>query len=125
MVEPKDEKQRIVLELAHTRRHLAEQSLLVRQNLDISRHMSDSMREHSWGWMSVAAIFGWILSRLPARKKKIYIQSTDQLKPGKKWGSGLLKLVWDGAWSIAKPLLTAYLTKKIAQKVKIPGSKWL
>jgi hypothetical protein len=125
MVEPKDEKQRIVLELAHTRRHLAEQSLLVRQNLDISRHMSDSMREHSWGWMSVAAVFGWILSRLPARKKKVYIQSTDQQKPGKKWGGGLLKLVWDGAWSIAKPLLTAYLTKKIAQKAKIPGSKWL
>jgi hypothetical protein len=125
MVEPKDEKQRIVLELARTRNHLVEQSLLVRRNLDISRHMSDSMREHSWGWMSVAAIFGWILSRLPARKKKIYIQSTDQQKSGKKWGGGLLKLVWDGAWSIAKPLLTAYLTKKIAQKVKIPGSKWL
>jgi hypothetical protein len=125
MVEPKDEKQRIVLELARTRNHLAEQSLLVRRNLDISRHMSDSMREHSWGWMSVAAIFGWILSRLPARKKKIYIQSTDQQKSGKKWGGGLLKLVCDGVWSIAKPLLTAYLTKKIAQKVKIPGSKWL
>jgi hypothetical protein len=125
MVEPKDEKQRIVLELARTRNHLAEQSLLVRRNLDISRHMSDSMREHSWGWMSVAAIFGWILSRLPARKKKVYIQSRDQQKPGKKWGGGLLKLVWDGAWSIAKPLLTAYLTKKIAQKAKIPGSKWL
>jgi hypothetical protein len=125
MVEPKDEKQRIVLELARTRNHLAEQSLLVRRNLDISRHMSDSMREHSWGWMSVAAIFGWILSRLPARKKKVYIQSRDRQKPGKKWGGGLLKLVWDGAWSIAKPLLTAYLTKKIAQKAKIPGSKWL
>jgi hypothetical protein len=126
MVQPQDEKQRIVLELAHTRNHLVEQSLLVRRNLDIGRHMSDSMREHSWGWMCVAAIFGWILSRLPARKKKVYIQSAKPQKLDKKrGGGGLLKLVWNGAWSIAKPLLTAYLTKKIAEKAKIPGSKWL
>jgi hypothetical protein len=124
MAEPQDEKQRIVLELARTRSQVGEQSLLVRRNLDFSQHLANSVREHSWGWMGFAAMFGWILSRLPARKKKVYIQSTNSQKQ-KRGGGGLLKLVWNGAWSIAKPLLTAYLTKKIAQKVRIPGSKWL
>src|ERR1700724_3438893 len=124
MVEPKDEKQRIVLELARTRNHLAEQSLLVRRNLYISRHMSDSMREHSWGWMSVAAIFGWILSRLPARKKKIYVQTANSEKRGSHH-EGFLVQVWKGVWSIGKPLVVAYVTKKIAEKAKIPGAKWL
>jgi hypothetical protein len=123
MAEPQDEKQRIVLELSRTRGQLAEQSLLVRRNLDVSQHLANSVREHSWAWMSVAAIFGWILSRLPARKKKVYIESTISQK--QKRGGGFLKLVWNGAWSIAKPLLTAYLTKKIAKKAGIPGGKWL
>jgi hypothetical protein len=124
MAEPQDEKQRIILELARTRTQLAEESLLVRRSLDFNERLANSVREHSWGWMSIAAIFGWILSRLPARKKKVYIESPNAQKQ-KRGGGGILKLVWNGAWSIAKPLLTAYLTKKIAQKVKIPGSKWL
>ena len=124
MAEPEDKKQRIVLELARTRDELAEQSLLVRRNLDVNQHLTNSVREHSWVWMSVAAIFGWILSRLPARKKKVYIQSTNRQKE-KRGESGLLKGVLKAVWSVARPLLVAYLTKRIAQQAKIPGSKWL
>jgi hypothetical protein len=124
MAEPEDKKQRIVLELARTRDELAEQSLFVRRNLDVNQHLANSVRQHSWVWMSVAAVFGWILSRLPARKKKVYIQSTNPQKE-KRVGSGLLKGVWTAMWSIARPVLVAYLTKRIAQKAKIPGSKWL
>ncbi|HEV3209834.1 MAG TPA: hypothetical protein VGY91_06175 [Chthoniobacterales bacterium] len=124
MVEPKDEKQRIALELARTRVELGEQSLLVRRSLDLNQKLANSVDRHSWAWMSAAALFGWILSRLPARKKKVYIQSTSPQKE-KRVGSGLLKVVWNGIWSIAKPVLIAYLTKKVAQKAKIPGSKWL
>jgi hypothetical protein len=124
MVEPKDEKQRIVRELASTRVELGEQSLLVRRGLDINQKLVHSVNRHSWAWMSAAAIFGWILSRLPARKKKVYIQSSSPQK-GKPGGGVLLKGVWNAVWSIARPVLTAYLTKKIAQKARIPGSKWL
>jgi hypothetical protein len=124
MAEPQDEKQRIILELGRTRAQLAEESVLVRRNLDLNQHLTNSIREHSWAWMSVAAIFGWILSRLPARKKKIYIESANPQKQ-KASAGGFLRPVWNAAWSIAKPLLTAYLTKKIAEKAKIPGAKWL
>jgi hypothetical protein len=69
--------------------------------------------------MSLAAIVGWLLARLPFRKKKIYLEAGSRrpLKEGKKaerkrdWGW----MIWDGAWSIAKPLLTAYLGRKLAQ----------
>jgi len=33
-------------------------------------------------------------------------------------GGGLLRPVWNGGWAITKPLLAAYLTKKIAEKAK-------
>jgi hypothetical protein len=74
--------------------------------------------------MSAAAIFGWLLSRLPARKKKIYIHTAASEKR-REPSSGFVFQVWKGVWSMAKPLVVAYLTKKIAEKAKIPGAKWL
>jgi len=124
MADSQDETKRIAAELARIRVELSDQSLLVRRDLDVGRRMSDSVREHSWGWMSLAAIFGWLLSRLPARKKKIYIHTTDSNKRVT-YHEGFMAQVWKGVWSITKPLLMAYLTKKIADKAKFPGAKWL
>ena len=71
------------------------------------------------GWMIVAAIIGWILSRLPARKQKIYIRSSDPIKSEKRpGGGGLLRPLWNGGWAITKPPLAAYLTRTIAEKAK-------
>ncbi len=123
MADPQNEKERITAKLAGVRTALSDQSLLVRRNLDVGRQMSDSMRRHSWAWMSIAAIFGWLLSRLPARKKKIYIHAADSQKV-KSRGIGLSGHIWKGTWSIVKPVITAYLTTRIAERMKNPGAKW-
>jgi hypothetical protein len=123
MADPQDERKRIAAELARMRVELSNQSLLVRRDLDVGRRMSESLRRHSWGWMSVAAIFGWLLSRLPARKKKIYVAANSDKKVN--YHEGFMVQVWKGIWSIAKPIVVAYATKKIAEKAKIPGAKWL
>jgi hypothetical protein len=124
MADSQDETKRIAAELARLRIELSDESLLLRRDLDVGRRMSESVREHSWGWMSLAAIFGWLLSRLPARKKKIYIHTTDTAKRVTT-REGFMTQVWKGVWSITKPLVMAYLTKKIADKAKFPGAKWL
>ena len=124
MADSQDERKRIIAELARRRVELSEQSLLVRRDLDVGRRMSDSVRRHSWVWMSGAAIFGWLLSRLPARKKKIYVQAANSEK-SKSRHQGFVAQIWRGMWSIAKPVIVAYVTKRIAEKAKIPGSKWL
>lgn len=124
MADSQDEKKRITSKLESQRAELSEQSLILRRNLDISRRMSNSVRKHSWGWMSVAAIFGWLLSRLPARKKKIYIHAAGP-ENRRSYREGFMVQTWKAVWSIAKPLVVAYLTKRIAEKAKIPGAKWL
>jgi hypothetical protein len=124
MADSQDERKRIAAELARRRAEITDQSLLLRRDLDIGHRMSDSLRNHSWGWMSIAAMFGWLLSRLPARKKKIYIHSANS----EKWKApkdSLMLQIWKGLWSIAKPLVVAYVTKQIAERAKIPGAKWL
>src|ERR1700722_3306490 len=100
MADSPDERKRIIAEIARRRVELRDQSLLVRRNLEVGRRMSESVRDHSWSWMSLAGIFGWLLSRLPARKKKIYIHTTDSAKKGAS-GEGFLVQVWKGVWSIA------------------------
>ena len=122
MADPQDERKRIAEELARMRVSLTDQTLLLRRKLDVGQHMSNSLRKHSWGWISIAAIFGWILSRLPARKKKVYIHASNSEKRTRK-SDGLITHMWKGIWSIARPVLTAYLTMKIRQKTKFVGAK--
>jgi hypothetical protein len=122
MADSQDERKRITQELARTRISLTDQTLLLRRNLDVGQHMSNSLRKHSWGWISIAAVFGWILSRLPARKKKIYIHTSNAEKRPRQ-SAGAMTQVWKGIWSIARPVLTAYLTRKIREKAKLVGAK--
>jgi hypothetical protein len=125
MAESPNEKQRIAMALSATRAELNTLFLLVRQNLDIRRYLLESRKEHIWNWMTVAAIIGWLLSRLPARKQKIYIRAPDPIKSEKRpGGGGLLRPVWNGGWAITKPLLAACLTKKICGKGEVPGRKF-
>jgi hypothetical protein len=122
MAKSQDERKRIAEELARMRVALTDQALLVRRNLDFGQRMSKSLHEHSWGWVTSAAIFGWILSRLPARKKKVYLQASESEKRTPA-GSGFLAQIWKGVWSIVRPVLTTYLTKKVAAKMKISAVK--
>ena len=122
MADSQDERKRITEELARMRVSLRDQTLLLRRKLDVGAHMSESVRKHSWAWVSIAAIFGWILSRLPARKKKIYIHTANGGKQSPKEGS-VMTQIWKGIWAVARPVLTAYLTKRVAAKAKLVGTK--
>lgn len=119
MADAKEQKQRLANELADLRARVTSQIHLVRRQLDVRQHLSQSLRRHSVAWMSSAAVVGWLLSRLPARKKKVYVQARTNERVAKASSSnGLLLAVGKGAWSVAKPLLTAYLTHKLADSAK-------
>jgi hypothetical protein len=70
-----DKKQQITAALAEVRIQLQNELLLLRRNLNIRHYILESIRNHPWEWISSASIFGWILSRVPVRKKRIYIHS--------------------------------------------------
>jgi hypothetical protein len=120
MAKDEDAKRRIVSELAEARLGLASTTAIVKDRLDIPTRLSASFRRNSWSWVSLAAIVGWVLARLPFRRKKIYLEAGshrrlkgEEKRPGRK--RNLAWMIWDGVWSLAKPLLTAYLGRKLAQ----------
>ncbi len=124
MAEIPDKKQQIMASLAGVRIQLQNELLLLRRDLNVGRHILESIRKHSWEWISSAAICGWLLSRLPVRKKKIYVYESSQ-EQVKSHRNGPLGKLWKESWKIFKPLIAAYFAKKLAEKARMPGSKWL
>jgi hypothetical protein len=83
MVGTHDKKQRIIADLGGVRIQVQDQMLLLRRKLNVGRHLVESIRSHPWEWRtSLAAGFGWLLSRLPARKKKIYVYTNQKQVKG-------------------------------------------
>jgi hypothetical protein len=87
-----------------------------------SIYFLESIKNHPWEWASCAAIFGWLLSRVPARKKKIYIDNFSQ-KPVKRRDQGPLGKLGREVWRFSKPMIAAYLAKLLAENAKATESK--
>src|SRR5258708_34209612 len=124
MAKDEDAKRGIISELAEARLGLAGSAAIVKDRLDLPARVSASFRRNSWSWVSLAAIVGWVLARLPFRRKKIYLEAGSrprlkgEEKPERK--RDLVWMIWDGVCSPPKPLLTAYLVRKLARSTGDP-----
>jgi hypothetical protein len=124
MAETHHKKQQITAAFTALRIQVQNEASLLRRKLDMKQHFLESIKNHPWEWASCAAIFGWLLSRIPARKKKIYIDSSSQ-KPVKHRDKGPLGKLWREVRQFSKPMVAAYLAKLLAEHAKSPESKGL
>src|SRR5258708_19356209 len=120
MAKDEDAKRRIISELAEARLGLTGSAAILKDRLDLPARVSASFRRNSWSWVSLAAIVGWVLARLPFRRKKIYLEagSRRRLKrEGKQTERkrDLAARLWDGPWSLAKPLPPRSLAPTLPQ----------
>ena len=122
MASDNDEKRRIVEELERTRGDLAGAGVELRGQLDFQRRLSVAWQKNRWVWLSFIGLFGWVLSRLPRRTKKIYLDKggTRVRPPTKSLASTIAGHLWSVAWSVAKPVLTAYLAQKMGKVGQTP-----
>jgi hypothetical protein len=121
MASDNDAKRRIIEELERIRGDLAGASAELGDQLNFQRRFSEAWQKQRWIWLSFVGLFAWVISRLPRRTKKIYIEKgkggARVPPPRKSFTNTLAGQIWSVAWSIAKPALIAYLTKKMAKKV--------
>jgi hypothetical protein len=120
MAEKHHKKQQITAALTALRIQAQNEASLLRRKLDMKQHLLESIKNHPWEWASCAAIFGWLLSRIPARKEKIYMTA-----PIKHRHKGPLGKLWREVWQFSKPMIAAYLAKLLAEYAKSPESKGL
>ena len=120
MAETNHPKQQIVAALTEVRVQVQNELSHLRRTLNMKQHLLASYKSHPWEWASSAALVGWLLSRLPARKKRIYIQSSTRTSV-KNPAEGWLRKFWKEIWKISKPLIAAYIAKVLAeQKLNYP-----
>ncbi len=124
MAETHHKKQQITAALTELRIKMRNEGSLLRRKLDMKQHILESIKNHPWDWAGCASIFGWLLSRIPARKKRIYIHSSSQ-KPVKRRDNGPFGQLSREVWKFSKPMIAAYLAKLLAEHAKPPENKRL
>jgi hypothetical protein len=117
MAETHHKKQQITAALTEVRIQVQNEVSHLKRALDMKQHILGSIRNHPWEWAGSAAIYGWLLPRLPARKTRIYIHSSSQ-KPVKSRANEPLGKLWREVWKIFKSLIAAYVAKLVAEQAK-------
>ena len=115
MAEIHHKKKQITAALTDLRIQMQNEMARLRRTLDMKQIILQSIKNHPGEWASCAALFGWLLSRLPARKKRIYIHSSSQ-KSVKSRNAGPLGKLWREVWKISKPLIAAYVAKLVGEQ---------
>lgn len=96
----------------------------VRRDLDVPAQLKRSYARHRTAWLGGAAITGWVLARLPARKKKvkIYVDRKDDRKLKETARAGVLFGIAKLLFSTVRPAVTAFAAKKITDLVARGGT---
>jgi len=87
--------------------------------LNVPQRFQKSVRRNQTAWLAGAGIAGWVLSRLPARRKKVKVV-TEKSASGlgrevkEVAAAGLLLTLGKLAFSLFRPALTKLLTQKLS-----------
>ena len=112
----------MIAELARARSGISLHSGQVSYQADVSRRLKTSFRGHVGSWMTGALLTGGLISLLPARQKKVYINPLAKNSKGKvelntKPPQNFLISLVKALVPIFKPMLTAFITKQLANVV--------
>ena len=87
----------------------------VKRSLDVPGRIGESFRKHRPAWLGGAALFGLLLSKLPTRKKTVYVDR----KTGEQYANGSrASFAWSAVKTVAglaKPLITQLAGSRLAE----------
>ena len=121
MAEPTKDKSSLTDRLEEDRLRMAVEVNELKKEYDLVSRIKASVKKEPWGWVLGALLTGFLISRLPARRKKVYIpidsferketrnRAFSRSKKGK-------ERAIRSVWSLIKPIITAYIGKEIYQR---------
>ena len=121
-----DRKAELISELAWARAEMARDVQETRKDLDLAARFRHSVAHRKTAWMTGAAVAGWILSRLPGRKKKQPVPKAPH--GGDAAGSSGRAAFWlavlGAVFNLFKPVLTKLASQKINAMMLQSGGGW-
>ena len=112
------DKRAIVAELAAARTRLSATGEALRRSLDVPARAKESFKRHRPTWLSGAAIVGFVLSKLPSRKKTVFVERATGKVVSAAGKLGALFSAAKFAISFARPLISNLAGTSIAEILK-------
>src|SRR4030088_3142296 len=126
MAEPVEDKDFLAERLEQDRQKKAVQVSQLKEDYNLSRRLRDSIHKYPWPWVMGAVLTGFLLSRLPARRKEVYLSSDPfgsrhprEVQPpasDEDQSRAINKL-----WSLAKPIIGTYIGRELYKRVRRPA----
>src|SRR5579862_9834591 len=103
-----DDKAELIAQLDNARGQFARSMVDLRRDANIGAHLKHSFTEHKAAWIGSAGIAGWVLSRLPARKKKVIVHRNGGEKVKEAVEAGLVLGILKMLFQLFRPLIVGF-----------------
>ena len=116
MAESAEDKNQVAERLDQDREQLAVEVVRLKRQYDFPSHLRVSIQRDPTPWVIGAAITGFLLSLLPARRKKIYLApGSDRSRPTRNQSMAFSDRFPAGQklWNLVKPLISTYIGQQI------------
>ncbi|MDD5349924.1 MAG: hypothetical protein PHQ12_06915 [Chthoniobacteraceae bacterium] len=116
-------KAELAAELALARVHLSRAARDAGADLNVAARLKESVTHRKLAWFTGAAVAGWVLSRLPGRRKAPAASKTPELL-SKSGRAGVWLAILNLVFKLFQPLLTTLATRKIGQLASRNDWEW-
>ena len=110
-----ERKSELTAELARARSRIGANLGALRRDLDFPARAKSAVMKHPAAWVGGATLFGVLLAKLPARKKKTVVQrdgvEAKVISAGK---TGLLLGALKIAFDLSRPAITKWASQRVA-----------
>ena len=121
MAEPAEDKDAVIGRLDQDREQLAVEAGRLRRQCDVPGKLTASIQRDPMPWVIGATMAGFLLSLLPARRKKIYLaRDSDRPRAARKPSMPVSDQHPFGQklWNLAKPLISTYIGQQIYKRLR-------
>jgi hypothetical protein len=117
MAEPIEDKTFIAERLEQDRHRLELLARETKEYYNVVAHFRESVKKHSWRWMSGALLAGYVLSLLLARHGKTSAPCGQEIQPERKLNLGkTCARITNEIWSLARPIIGAYIGREFHKR---------
>ncbi|MBV8278554.1 MAG: hypothetical protein JO170_25300 [Verrucomicrobia bacterium] len=122
MADPIKDKDFLTERLEEDRQKMALQVSEIKKDYNVPNRLKTSIQKNPSAWAIGALMTGFLISRIPARRKKIYLwPESSPREPPPELPPAVLKRVGSRTgkvWSLIKPVISAYIGREIYKRVK-------
>jgi hypothetical protein len=108
----------LAADLDRARARLARNFDALRRDLDVPTHLKHSFHENKAAYIGGATFFGLLLSKLPPRRKKVYVERKSKGVVAQTEKAGLWLIVLQFLFKTFRPMLTSLISKQVTDFVK-------